>query len=113
MLLLKIIILKIKKYIRKRVTKEIGLVQRVIEKKEGDEVYRESLNVAEEISSLHPVAVRNLMQTLRLRVDTGLDAALKREAHAASLCFARDDWGEGLDAIIEKRKPSFGLYHDE
>ena len=93
--------------------KEIGLVQRVIENKKGDEVYRESLNVAEEISSLHPVAVRNLMQTLRLRIDTGLEAALKREAHTASLCFSRDDWGEGLNAIVEKRKPSFGVYHDE
>ena len=47
------------------------------------------------------------------KTDFGLEAALKREAHTASLCFARDDWGEGLNAIVEKRKPSFGIYHDE
>jgi enoyl-CoA hydratase len=59
----------------------------------------------------HPLAVRTLVQTLRQQQDVGLEQALQREAMAQAICYSRADWGEGVEAIAEKRSPSFDPYH--
>lgn len=75
------------------------------------------MNLAKQIASMHPLAIRSMVQTTRMREDAmggigGIDATLKREAYAQALCYAKDDWGEGLDAAVEKRQPDFNSYHD-
>jgi enoyl-CoA hydratase/carnithine racemase len=74
-------------------------------------VKEEAYSLALEVASQHPVAVRTLVQTLRGRQDEGLPAALLREAYAQATCYARNDWGAGLDAVIERRDPTFDSYH--
>jgi enoyl-CoA hydratase/carnithine racemase len=64
------------------------------------------------ISNHHPVAVRMLLQTLRLSHHQGLNQALERDAMCQSICYHQKDWGEGLHAIAQKRSPSFVNYRD-
>ena len=75
------------------------------------------IDLAKKIASMHPLAIRSMVQTARMREDAmggvgGLDATMRKEAYAQALCYARDDWGEGLDAVIERRQPDFNNYHD-
>jgi len=84
--------------------------------KNGEEVLDEARKVAKRIGKMHPLAVRSMVQTMRLREDSmgmGLESALRREAYAQALCYAREDWGEGLDAVTQKRQPSFDDYHSD
>lgn len=86
---------------------DLGLVNRLSDDPKGD-----AYELAAEIAKQHPVAVRKLLMTLRVRQDEGLDRALQREALAQALCYARDDWGEGVTAVAEKRSPVFEPYHN-
>jgi enoyl-CoA hydratase/carnithine racemase len=52
-----------------------------------------------------------MIETLRYQQDKGLDEALRMEAKAQAICYSREDWGEGVDAAIEKRDPVFHDYH--
>jgi enoyl-CoA hydratase/carnithine racemase len=69
----------------------------------------EAHKLAAEIAKQHPVAVRTMTRTLRL--DNGLQECLQREAYAQAVCYNRNDWGQGVDAIAEKRDPIFDGYH--
>ena len=82
-----------------------GLVNRL-----ADNVKEEAYKLAEEVARQNPLAIRSMTQTLRQRQDEGLEACLQREAYAQALCYHRDDWGEGLDAVLDKRNPDFADY---
>jgi enoyl-CoA hydratase/carnithine racemase len=79
---------------------------------EPSQVKVEAKRLAEEVARQNPLSVRSMIQTLRTQQDDGLQAALQREAYAQALCYNRKDWGEGLDAVIEKRDPVFDNYFD-
>jgi enoyl-CoA hydratase/carnithine racemase len=85
---------------------ELGLVNRV-----ADNAKEEALQLAKQVARQHPVAIRSMIQTLRIADDQGLEAVLQREALAQAMCYNRNDWGEGLDAIAEKRDPIFDDYY--
>jgi len=85
---------------------ELGLVNRV-----SNYPKKAAYELAEEVSAQHPVSIRTLVQTLRVRQDDGLEAALQREAFAQAVCYNRSDWGEGVSAVAEKRDPVFDIYH--
>ena len=67
--------------------------------------------LAIEIANQNPMAIRTMITTLRYQQDKGLDEALRLEAKAQAVCYSRNDWGEGVDAAIEKREPVFDDYH--
>jgi enoyl-CoA hydratase/carnithine racemase len=78
--------------------KSLGLVQRVVEDTTssgstcGQDVLEEAKRVAARIGRMNPLAVRSMVQTMRSREDSmgmGLDHALRREAHAQAICYAR------------------------
>lgn len=95
--------------------KEAGIANRT-STLNGQEFALEVEDLAMQISSHHPLALRSMVRTLRMREDAmygGLEAALRREAYAQSLCFAKSDWGEGLDAAVERRQPSFDDYSND
>ena len=60
----------------------------------------------------HPVAVRTMLRTIRQRQDDGPEAALQREALSQAVCYSRRDWGEGMDAVTDRRSPQFHGYHE-
>jgi enoyl-CoA hydratase len=87
---------------------DLGLVNRL-----EDDAKGAAYELARTITQQHPVAVRSMVQTLRQRQDHGLEQALQREALAQALCYNRKDWGEGVNAVAEKRDPVFGSYHEK
>lgn len=86
---------------------DLGLANRLCDDAKGA-----AYELAETIAvGQHPVAVRTLVQTLRQQQDVGLEQALQREALAQAVCYSREDWGEGVNAIAAKRDPTFDPYH--
>jgi len=66
-----------------------------------------AMEVARDICTSGPVAVATLTQTLRARQEAGLAAAYLREAQAQAVCYPTRDLREGVEALQERRKPSF------
>jgi len=99
---------------------ENGIAHDIILKGKDDEEQKGSdveIALLKQVVSMHPLAIRSMVQTTRMREDAmggigGLEGTLRREAYAQALCYAKDDWGEGLDAVVEKRQPDFDNYHD-
>jgi Enoyl-CoA hydratase/carnithine racemase len=73
--------------------KSLGLVQRLVDQSAGEDLLlEEAKRVATRIGRMNPLAVRSMVQTMRSREDSmgmGLDHALRREAHAQAICYAR------------------------
>ena len=79
-----------------------------------DEAFMSSaIDIASSFSSNSPVATRGVTRTLRMSMDEGLEASLRREADQQALNYAREDWKEGLDAVVEKRSPQFSPYFNK
>jgi enoyl-CoA hydratase/carnithine racemase len=75
----------------------------------GDKVREEALALAVSIAKgTSPIAVSEVLKTLRGDDERGLPAALQREAEAQAACYAQGrDLSEALDALKEKRSPKF------
>jgi enoyl-CoA hydratase len=85
--------------------KEMGLV---VEAVDTESVVPRALALATDMAKQSPVAVQSLVRTLRNGQDVGLQQALAREADCQAHNYASADCKEGIQAIIEKRKPDFG-----
>lgn len=84
--------------------KDIGLVNRVVGEGEALNTARE---LAAEIASNGPVAVRHAKTAANRSLDVDLISGLEYEADQFSLLFATEDAREGMGAFMEKRKPQF------
>ncbi len=82
---------------------ELGLVNRVAEN-DFDAVVD---GLAGEIAGNGPVAVRALKETLSGTAERTIEEAIEREADAQAMTFATADAREGLQAVLEKRRPHF------
>lgn len=82
--------------------KQAGLVNKVV----PTEFYlEEALNLAKEIASKPPVAVRLAKDAVLKAFDTTIETGLEYERKNFYLLFATEDMREGMKAFIEKRKP--------
>lgn len=66
-----------------------------------------AFTLAKKISEASPVAVRTSIKMLRNELNVNMESALTKEADAQAICFTLPDLHEGLDAVIDKRLPSF------
>ncbi|MBS3782678.1 MAG: enoyl-CoA hydratase/isomerase family protein [Candidatus Thermoplasmatota archaeon] len=82
----------------------LGLANHVVE---ADELMDFSHEIAEEISSNGPLAVRYAKSSMNEGIKVPLDEGLKIESKQFKRCFKTEDHEEGLDAFIEKREPEF------
>lgn len=89
---------------------QLGLINQLVP---PSQVKKAAHSFAAKIASRHPVAVRSLIRSWRLGSDSGLFDALYRDAHAQAMCYNRDDWGRGLQAVAEKRDANFDDYHSK
>ena len=85
--------------------KNYGLVLETCD--EASDVLRRALEIAEEIASAAPIAVRSCVRTLRLKEDEGLDRALWREADAQAPSYASEDLGNGVQALMDREAVTF------
>jgi enoyl-CoA hydratase len=67
----------------------------------------EAKALARTIAEKPPVAVRLATEAIDLALNSGLDAGLEFERKAFYLLFATEDKKEGVDAFVNKRKPTF------
>mmetsp|Transcript_10818 Transcript_10818/g.32270 ORF Transcript_10818/g.32270 Transcript_10818/m.32270 type:complete len:287 (+) Transcript_10818:158-1018(+) len=63
--------------------------------------------LAGQIAKQAPLAVRASVRALRIVQDEGLEAALRREADSQGVAYGSRDLLEGVNALRERRKPSF------
>jgi enoyl-CoA hydratase len=63
--------------------------------------------LARTIAEKPPIAVRLATEAIDLALNSSLDAGLEFERKAFYLLFATEDKKEGVDAFVNKRKPSF------
>jgi enoyl-CoA hydratase len=81
-----------------------GLINRVV----PEELYlEEAAKLATEIALQSPVAIRLAKESVLKAFDTGLQEGLNFERKNFYMCFASEDQKEGMNAFVEKRKPSF------
>jgi enoyl-CoA hydratase len=84
--------------------REIGLVNRVVAEGEALNAARE---MAAEISTNGPLAVRHAKAAANRSLDVDLVSGLEFEADQFALLFATEDAREGMNAFGERRKPEF------
>lgn len=80
----------------------MGLVAEVVE---GDALVR-ALDIAEQIASRPPIAVRQIKEIVRLGLDAPADVGLALERRGWQLMFGTKDLHEGINSILENRAPT-------
>ena len=84
--------------------KEYGLVNKVV----PVEYYlQEAKDLAKEIASKPPIAVRLAKEAVLRSFDTTIEGGLEFERKNFYLLFASEDQKEGMRAFVEKRKPQW------
>lgn len=73
----------------------------------ADEVLPRAQELAAEIASAGPLAVRWTKQTIYQGLGWDPPTAARYEAHVQSRTFETEDFREGVDAMLEKREPVF------
>jgi len=99
---------------------QVGLLHRLISSSSSEDTSDNQSNrvkeaahaLASQIAQQHPLATRSMTRSIRLQHDSNLEMALHREAHAQAMCYARSDWGKGLDALVARVPPTFDDYHN-
>lgn len=84
--------------------KTIGLVAQVFA---PEELESQVSNLIEEITSKGSYALSQAKSALRLGQDLDLNRACQIEKELFAMCFAHEDQKEGMDAFLNKRKPTF------
>lgn len=87
-----------------REAQAMGLVSQVFA---DDQVLPEALKMAQLIAAMPPLAAMQIKEVVLAGVDASLETALMLERKANQLLFATRDQKEGMQAFIEKRKPTF------
>lgn len=82
----------------------IGLANHVCE---GESVLKKAMEIAEEIASCAPAAVRMIKQSVYRGLNWDPVKAAEWEAHCQSRTMEMDDAREGVSALLEKRTPDF------
>lgn len=81
-----------------------GLVNKVVP---VERYLEEALALANDIAAMSPVAVRLAKESVNRSFETSLSEGLQSERKNFYLTFASEDQKEGMQAFIEKRKPTF------
>lgn len=82
----------------------IGLVNQVVPSKE---LLAATERLATSIAEKSPVAVRLILEAVTYGPEMALDEALRYEADLLGLACSTEQIQEGINAFLEKRKPSF------
>lgn len=81
-----------------------GLVSEVVA---DDKVQEYALQQAIKIARMPPLAAEQIKEVIIAGMDASLEAGLALERKANALLFASSDQKEGMNAFIEKRRPTF------
>jgi len=82
----------------------IGLVNHVVP---PESLMEETKRIAAEIASKPPLSIRAAKEAILRAQDTTVEMGLEFERKAFYMLFATEDAKEGMQAFLEKRKPTF------
>lgn len=82
----------------------IGLVSQVTE---DDQTIPAAIQMAQSLAKMPPIALQQIKEVALMSEDVPLNAGLTLERKAFQLLFSTEDKNEGVQAFIEKRKPSY------
>jgi enoyl-CoA hydratase len=74
---------------------------------DDEDVLPRAMKLADLIAGMPPIAVAHIKELILIGPDAPLATALALERKAVQLLFATDDKREGMQAFLEKRKPTF------
>ncbi|PTM56690.1 enoyl-CoA hydratase/isomerase family protein [Desmospora activa] len=83
---------------------QLGIVQKVVP---SADLLQEAKGLAAQLTAQAPIALRYIKQTINQGIETDLRTGLQLEASSFGLLFHTQDRMEGMNAFLEKRKPSF------
>ena len=83
---------------------QIGLVTRLVE---SDQLLEEVLKMATHLSQFAPFVPRTMKAMVHFGMEASLAGALMFEKYAQGALVQTEDKKEGIEAFLEKRKPSF------
>jgi enoyl-CoA hydratase len=81
-----------------------GLVSRVVPREHW---YTEALKTAQKMAQLGPIALKNAKESVLNAEEQFLSDGLKRERQLFYDLFDTEDQAEGMNAFLEKRRPTF------
>jgi enoyl-CoA hydratase len=81
-----------------------GLVNKIVA---GEDLLEEATQLAKELSSRPPFALRAAKQVINNGLNMDLKTSIEFEAIAFADLFSTEDQKEGMKAFLEKRKPKF------
>jgi enoyl-CoA hydratase/carnithine racemase len=81
-----------------------GLCDRLVPE---DRVHSAAMELAAEIASAAPLAVRAIRQTMRLGLAERVEVAISHEREEQLRLLETSDWSEGIAAAAERRPPNF------
>jgi enoyl-CoA hydratase/carnithine racemase len=85
----------------------LGLVSKIVE---TNELEREGRALLEDMLAATPLGLRLTKEALNHSIDAqGLEAVIAMEDRNQVICAASDDFAEGINAFLEKRRPRYGL----
>lgn len=82
----------------------IGLVSQVTE---DDQTIPTAIQMAQSLAKMPPIALQQIKEVALMSEDVPLNVGLTLERKAFQLLFSTEDKNEGVQAFIEKRKPSY------
>lgn len=83
---------------------ELGIFNRVVA---AEDLHRETLKLARKLAAGPQRAIRYIKQMLKLSAQNTLAAQLEAEASMQLMAWSDDDFPEGVNAFLQKRKPNF------
>ncbi|TRY64142.1 hypothetical protein TCAL_03923 [Tigriopus californicus] len=83
---------------------DLGMVSRI-----SADPLKDAMDIAQEIATVAPIAVRSTIKTLRKSQDrpTSLEEAMTYESQGQAVTYPTNDLVEGIKALREKRSPVF------
>lgn len=82
----------------------IGLVSQVTE---DNQTISTAIEMAKNLAKMPPIALQQIKEVALMSEDVPLNAGLALERKSFQLLFSTEDKNEGINAFIEKRKPSY------
>jgi 2-(1,2-epoxy-1,2-dihydrophenyl)acetyl-CoA isomerase len=73
----------------------------------AEDYFESALELASEVNGLAPLSVKMVKKNLHFAAEKGLGDVLEREKHVQRFLGFSQDYKEGVQAFMEKRKPQF------
>jgi 2-oxoglutaroyl-CoA hydrolase len=90
------------KRIKAQEAQQLGLIHEIVEKP-----YDRALEISNELSSLSPLAIKAMKSIINLILDSPVQVGYDVERKTFGLLRFSEDFKEGIDAFLQKRKPQF------